>query len=92
MAIKTSYSFGDDGLSLSGRHDFKWTDLNVLDPGIIILKALPRDECAVQAEGKALTVSASAPLDGLTRGDGLEVLSADGGIARVHTEFVGPRL
>ena len=41
VAIKTAYSFGPDGLSLSGRHDFKWTDFNVPDPSIIISKLYP---------------------------------------------------
>ena len=51
VAIKTSYSFGDDGLSLSGRHDFKWTDFNVPDPSIIISKLYP--EMNVQFKLKA---------------------------------------
>ena len=52
VAIKTSYSFGDNGLSLSGRHDFKWTDFNVPDPSIIISRLYPEMNVQFKLQAK----------------------------------------
>ena len=41
VSIAADYAFSDGGLSLKGRHDFKWTDFNVPDPSIIISRLYP---------------------------------------------------
>jgi polyisoprenoid-binding protein YceI len=41
VSIPASYSFADDGLTLSGSHAFKWTDFNVPDPSIFISTLYP---------------------------------------------------
>ena len=52
-AIKTSYSFGADGLSLKGRHDFKWSDFGVPDPSIFISTLYPDMNVQFDVKAKA---------------------------------------
>jgi len=51
VRVATNYSFGADGLSLSGRYDFKWTEYKVPDPSILISTLYP--EMNVQFSLKA---------------------------------------